>query len=238
MTADYKILLLKFLCPNDLSHSPNAQSFGTWIQCYFFFSLAWSSFFLEKRTVAWLTATPAIHLHKTETFATARIPQAPCWHPKWKRFFCLVSGASLGGLEAVGPNWNFRLFRCFSNQSTRLTPQLDGLKKAQLQVAAEHASSRLAPVPWTGNCSLFILRLDTNHKNNEQGGFCRASASHALFERGLSVSVATSHTFIHIIPMSWKLLHSGNAPPAACWMLPLGHYAIKLRLDVSRHNSK
>lgn len=190
----------------------------------FFPPLAWSSFFNERRTVAWLTATSAVLLHKTETFAAARIPQAPCWHPKWKRFFCLVSGASLGGLEV------------FLQSEHEATPQLNGLKKAQLQVAAEHASSRLTPVPWTGNCSLFILRLDINHKNNEQGGFCRASASHSLSERVLSVSAAAAHSSIHIIPMSWKLLRSGNAPPAACWMLPCGHYAIKFRLDIFRHN--
>lgn len=74
MTADYKILPLKFLCPDDLSHSQMHRALGPGSSAIFF-SLAWSSFFLEKRTVAWLTATPAGHLHNIETFATARTPR-------------------------------------------------------------------------------------------------------------------------------------------------------------------
>lgn len=85
MTADYKILPLKSLCPNDLSHSQMHRALGPGSSTIFF-PLAWSSFFLEKRTVPWLTATPAVHLHKTETCAAAGIPQALCWHHKSKRF--------------------------------------------------------------------------------------------------------------------------------------------------------
>lgn len=67
-------------------------------------------------------------------------------------------------LEAGGPNWKLevKLFRCFSNQSIRLTPQGTGLKNSQLQVTAEHASSGLVPLPSSGNCSCFFLHGDPN----------------------------------------------------------------------------
>lgn len=59
--------------------------------------------------VVWLTATlPSTSMREgegeRETFATARIPQAPRWHHKQKELFCPASGASLEELQAVGPN--------------------------------------------------------------------------------------------------------------------------------------
>lgn len=151
--------------------------------------------------VVWLTANlPSTSMREgegeSETFATARIPQAPRWHHKQKELFCPASGASLEELQAVGPN---RISGFSGVSPMRALPlQPTELKKSQLQVVVEHAFPRLVPAARAGNCSLLILHLDLNQWNNEQGGFCRACANPSQFKRGLCVSVDTPHSSFHI----------------------------------------
>lgn len=70
-------------------------------------------------------------------------PVLSCTEPGVSEFLRLLrgivgEGAFLPGLledlEAACLSWDIGLFRCFSNQSIQLTPQLAGLRKSQLNV--------------------------------------------------------------------------------------------------------